>query len=1216
MNRRAWLLAWMCAGLLLGGSAGAETGPPRHVVHPGPPVRTAAHAAPLPPDDAARARLYLAPRAYPRSTIDPKSRVLGLTRLFALYDTLGLHYFPAVTLTSKLTKVVSPGPCIWHSAGPTNLAGRVTGLAVDPTNPKRMFASTVGGVWRTLDQAESWDRVSDGLGAFCTGAVAIAPDQPNLVIAGQGDPNRFEAAWGSPTPSLMVSASGGDPGAWTRTGSPQLEGAIVTRIRIGPGTNPTVYVASSTGVFRGNMSSATWGWVQVGNMDAPCSDLVVDFRDPTAPVLYAGVRGAGASIVTPGVYKCTDSATGNGWARLGAGFPDGSGQVGLALFPGAPGETATLYARVCSGPDAEGNGGGAFLGIYRKRGTGAWTLKPAKLPDGDNPDDSGGYSYYNCMIEVSPIDRNTVYTSGVHLYRTTNADATTPTWTDVTDQGGLESAYTRTAPHADQHALIFAPGQPDVVWLGNDGGIDLSTDLSLNSRHWEDRAHGMTTTEFYTLATQREAISAVAGGSQDNGNALTFGNSTWYPTNLNCDGATVALDPGPSCTMYEFCLDLTCETGSFIALANPVPYVVPIQPTLPQTTAGLNAAPPIVLDSDGHGLMGSCPTSAGEQLLVMTDGQTWNPVAGLVLPDAADQISALAVDPQSGFNAWYLGFRGSPNVSASSIWCSADDGATWTTPRDPIPDLSPNAIVADPTRLGTAYAALGGAGGGRGSVIVTRNFGFTWSELAGPGSEDVFSTAATGVVMDKSTPGALYVSTEVGVFGAALQFGSSDQPPSARWFPLSDGLPYGVDVTSLTLEGTSGRLAIGTMGYGAYEIDPLAHLCPPVELSIRDNVFDDGDVPSPFAAPDPEHPVPSSRLGSDMISRPFFEAAGEETGALFWWNSPDIRIHDLKASGSTNELAWADNVNVESCPIEAVNCPPGLNIDARPVRGAADTVYVQVRNRGTRVAHDVHVMALWADASTGLPNLPTDFWTTDFPASGECPPHDLAGGWHELEPPCITLAEVPPDQTVVATFKWVVPGDAPDHSCMLALAENADDTIPGRTSNELDLSNLVPQNRQVGQRNLQVVDATAMTTMHTAAAETLWIGNPGSDTTGITLYFSREGLPSGALLALLLPADSVGTLNGIARVPTTLIGPIYDRAQSIGADTGALYVVNALQSRIFNFRVRPHDHRTIGLVYDANLGTPLGTAARFTVTSRQGLHTLGGCTYVLRGGKP
>src|SRR5271166_6105422 len=45
----------------------------------------------------------------------------------------------------------------WEHAGPTNFAGRVTCLLLDPENRNHLFAGTAaGGLWRSVDGGHNW----------------------------------------------------------------------------------------------------------------------------------------------------------------------------------------------------------------------------------------------------------------------------------------------------------------------------------------------------------------------------------------------------------------------------------------------------------------------------------------------------------------------------------------------------------------------------------------------------------------------------------------------------------------------------------------------------------------------------------------------------------------------------------------------------------------------------------------------------------------------------------------------------------------------------------------------------------------------------------------------------------------------------------------------------------------------------------------------------
>ena len=96
----------------------------------------------------------------------------------------------------------------FRNIGPTR-GGRsvaVTGVAQDPL--VYYMGGTGGGVWKTTNAGSSWFNVSDKF--FKTGsvgAVAVAPSDPNFVVAGMGESPRFHRVkWlRSSVPSTLCS---------------------------------------------------------------------------------------------------------------------------------------------------------------------------------------------------------------------------------------------------------------------------------------------------------------------------------------------------------------------------------------------------------------------------------------------------------------------------------------------------------------------------------------------------------------------------------------------------------------------------------------------------------------------------------------------------------------------------------------------------------------------------------------------------------------------------------------------------------------------------------------------------------------------------------------------------------------------------------------------------------------------------------------------------
>ena len=75
---------------------------------------------------------------------------------------------------------MSSGPSLrgmdWSLAGPTNIEGRITTIAVSPIDPNIVFAGCAnGGVWKSTDFCQSWVSVFDNQNTSSIGDLAIDP---------------------------------------------------------------------------------------------------------------------------------------------------------------------------------------------------------------------------------------------------------------------------------------------------------------------------------------------------------------------------------------------------------------------------------------------------------------------------------------------------------------------------------------------------------------------------------------------------------------------------------------------------------------------------------------------------------------------------------------------------------------------------------------------------------------------------------------------------------------------------------------------------------------------------------------------------------------------------------------------------------------------------------------------------------------------------------
>jgi hypothetical protein len=545
-------------------------------------------------------------------------------------------------------------------------------------------------------------------------------------------------------------------------------------------------------------------------------------------------------------------------------------------------------------------------------------------------------------------------------------------------------------------------------------------------------------------------------------------------------------------------------------------------------------------------------------------------------------------------------------ISNGEIWRTTDGGTNWTQASTGLSSyFGIYSIYVDATNAARALAATT-----RG-LYLTTNTGAHWDSIAGTGTTTLPTEVVTGAVFDPGDPNTVYAVTDVGAFRGTIAPAVGTTPPGAAWTPFDEGLPDGLLVMDIWVNRTTKRLKISSNGYGSFERDIRPGItCPSTRLVVRDNVIDRGDTPSPSGVPDPEHPIPNP-------ARPgFFKPDDTVAGSLYWWNSADVRIDVPSAAPVKNQIASADHVEVETCPIHVAACPAGTILDADPQRGQPARVYAQVNNMGLQPGTNVRVTALFADASTGLPDLPVDFWTTTFPAgSSNCGALTPGSGWQFADPanPCRVIPVVNPDLPEPVGFNWNVPAGQAGHSCMLIVSESNSDPIQPtvRATNERRISELVPNNHQISLRNLHVIDAPPGPAGGSNGMEGMNVSNPDRELRFVDLIVSRVDLSKDAVVGFLLPTRNGVESEGVQVAKIVLSVKQQRLARELRVSSKTFYRVKASGEARIRLPVLPGKTWRLGLVYNAGR-IPAGSSARFSVIARQGDRVLGGNTYIIR----
>ena len=743
----------------------------------------------------------------------------------------------------------TPNANNWVQLGPTAIpngqtyggprvlvTGRVTAIAVDPTNPLVIYVgSAQGGVWKTVDGGTDWQPCSDNEASLAIGALALDPSNSQIVYAGTGEGNfSGDSYYGA---GVLRSTNGG--ASWTLLGDNVFTGARFGRIAVTPGTPTRLFAATSSGIYRSRNSGTTWTQMSGGGLPTVyATDVVIDPAAPTT--VYAAFWG-------DGIYKCTNAGAATPtWTKLAGGLPSanatppgGFTRVVLGLSPSSPQTLFALFA----------NNSNAYVidKLYQTTdGGSSWT--PIPLPNGS----IGGQGFYNIDVTVDPTTPDIVYLGGISLWKATRSTVT-GTWT-ISDIGG--------AIHPDNHALAFDPSNHLVVYAGNDGGIYKSTDGGLT---WFDGINeGLCITQFEFIAQHPTSDAVVFGGTQDNGTEQ-FRNSPVF--NHADDG------DGGFCLVHQTQPKYVHST--YYGNSPKISFIGGAFGSWLRVTIGLSGSsyqfyPPMVADDTN-------PNS----IAFGTDRLNLDPALGLgnwptkvTLPGASPQNSLSAMHYVNA-NLIYAGTR------LGSVYRIVKTGTTWSATAIHGAPLPTGAMVTDvsavPGSPDTVIVVLSGFGTAanplahvwRGVVPATGQT--TWTNISGTGTGALPDIPVNALVIEPTAPATMYIASDVAVW-LTTSGGTS-------WAPFSDGLPN-VAVFDLALHGPTRLLRAATHGRGLWERKLDVALLPNADIYLRDHLMSTSRIlPTPEGVPaafaDPLHYV---SLGDP----------------LYHWMSCDIKVDALE----------------------------------------------------------------------------------------------------------------------------------------------------------------------------------------------------------------------------------------------------------------------------------------------------------------------------------
>lgn len=722
----------------------------------------------------------------------------------------------------------------WKEIGPNPVsggdAGRVTDIAPHPTNGDTLFVATAsGGAWRY--DSGKWTAMTDELSMLATGAIAVDPQDPDVLYLGGGEPNYApHCFYGN---GIFKSTDGGK--SWSNVGEKVSGGRAVSSIVVSSQNSELVYAAVQraggsdvpdaarhhphmerpVGVYRTRDAGKTWSLVEGLPKGVGATDLVISPKDDSVVYVGLGDRVKGSKH---GAYRSKDG--GKTWKKLNLpGVGSNVGRVSLAISKSDP---DNVYVLVAAGTPSHDPRQAKILGLWRSQDGGESFRRhnPGRI--------SSGFGWFMLVAGIHPTDPAQVAVGSINLVRSS-------------DGGGRFSDIS--PPHPDVHAIVWdAKGR---MVVGDDGGVHRS---SSNGRRWESLNKGLGTIQFYpALALHPTNANWILGGLQDNGTVLWNG-SSWRRV-IGGDGGYAALHPDQP----QVVLGQSQHTGNLMRSTNG-------GRSFRASSSGIDSDDrdaffnPVIFDPHDPNVA----YYATQRIYKSTNqGQSWRAISK-DLTDGAHDSAVRTIDmSKSESGIIYV------VTTDGRVLISEDGGSNFKISLQDVTDwkrVSRDLVVSTRTP-DVAYLGVPRFNSSIGQVVKTTDRGKTWTDITGDLPNIPVSSIehyadpdsdGEGDILFAGTDNQVYISCDDG----------------EHWVPVGGAMANAL-ATELRYQPQFKRVVVGTMGRGVWLMesaspDELRTLCEegPEEEPEKSNETEK-------SSPDPEKPkTPGDPGGSNKTDKP------------------------------------------------------------------------------------------------------------------------------------------------------------------------------------------------------------------------------------------------------------------------------------------------------------------------------------------------------------
>ena len=691
----------------------------------------------------------------------------------------------------------------WAERGPNNIGGRTRAILFDPNDAtkKKVWAGGVaGGLWFNndiTDPTSSWHNVDDFWENLAISSLAYDPTNTLIMYAGTGEgySNADAVAGGG----IWKTTDGGS--TWARLNSTiptvfgnssTLGGAFQNVQDIVVDSAGTVFAGTQYGVVKSTDGGVNWSFAH--QPGSGYFNFVSDLEIGTDGVLYAAYGHSFVGNGSSKLFKSDDNGT--TWTNITPPGANGT-RVEIALAPSTSGQNQVLYAAVRYSPSSAPSKDIQLLSKSTDAGA-TWTaVTIPTYPNGDHF--TGGQGWYDLILAVHPTNADFLYAGGTNITRSFNGGGT---WADVLNYG-----YT----HPDQHAIVFRPGSPNDVLLGNDGGIYYSsnagnTATSTNALNYTSRNKNYNITQYYSIAQKNVADNNyLLAGAQDNG---THHLSATPPTlgagdiSTGGDGMLCFIDqddPNVQISSYQYnSHNLLNGNGTFIT------EIVPFG-------TGGQFVNPADYDSENNILYSFQNNTLFSR--VRNVGTTNNrDDMGLALPGTS-----------------FIKVAQSPHT----IFVGTSNGSVYRVTNTDQPNATPTQINSNSPMIGNVSSITVGASDSQllvtisnynvNSVWYTADGGATWINKDNPTLPNMPIRYGLFNPLDRSQ---VMLATEMGVWAT-----NNFMADSPTWAAINNSLAH-VRCDWLHYRTADGQVAVGTHGRGMFSTDAFSTANAPISLTI------------------------------------------------------------------------------------------------------------------------------------------------------------------------------------------------------------------------------------------------------------------------------------------------------------------------------------------------------------------------------------------------